>query len=112
MGTDSSLERSDEPRIDDRRLRALALDLVGRPPFAVERARWRREPAARVTAELLAAELPLLALCDHHDIDIETLTAWLDDPGVQSRLAALERAAFASAPPRPASPRQPASASL
>ncbi|MEZ6241585.1 MAG: hypothetical protein R3B57_00925 [Phycisphaerales bacterium] len=44
-------------------------------------------------ADFLAAELPLLALCERHAIDLDDLTAWLDHPRTRERLAALERAA-------------------
>lgn len=42
---------------DDRWLRALCIDLVGRPPLAGERARWLGRPRGEVVGDLLGTEL-------------------------------------------------------
>ncbi len=44
-------------------------------------------------ADYLAAELPIIQLCEFHDITPDQLTAWLERPDTQRTLAALERAA-------------------
>ncbi|MEM9380797.1 MAG: hypothetical protein AAGB93_12665 [Planctomycetota bacterium] len=49
---------ADGPRaaLDDRWLRALATDLVGRPPLVAERGRWIGEPRASYVAHVLSTE--------------------------------------------------------
>ncbi|MEM6571009.1 MAG: hypothetical protein AAF957_21535 [Planctomycetota bacterium] len=44
------------PALDDRWLRSLSTDLVGRPPYAAERERWLGKPRAPYVAALLATE--------------------------------------------------------
>ncbi len=52
-------EQAPEPgdAIDDRWLRAISIDLLGRPPLAPERERWLGRPLAEVLEELWGLEL-------------------------------------------------------